>query len=675
MAYNIIDFQPNAKLLNPHFEGYKLRLVDDQSTENTGSDSAICVLPLKSPQLVEPKKLANNALLTFDEVYSRVHYNHLFCGPVLDSFIYVDSADNVQMVYGVCNGRFLYTETIFTIPQYQSDTALSGYPGAICLSPSVVLVFDGIERIYVLQKPYAANSESNSQWTAAGFLEIGIGTVAAGASADDERRRMYYVIGACLETATNSAGIVKLHYCYKISREEERHNSTSGNSLSSSDQALQTHMDRKDITFCINAVQLDLPQPSSSPAASIPTLLTKTIHTLHSHAIPVYCEYLPQNKYILGVKNGVILDDTELVPQIDDQMENISSIAPEQQSALYYWMQSNSDVTVCIELPEKVSAQQISCILSRSALTLQFINAVNCEAKYSFNNSAFFDHIVADESVWTLENGSLLTLYLQKGHEDARWSRVFSDDDGVLETMDPNEFAEIRAQLEKHTSEQLERPAANARVHPPATRVLDQDSGGSEFDDEQNLSDGQAVIFSLRQWRTGQAEASSIGGAPDWLCSSFPLCVKAHENKESQNNADGNTSALLPPVCLKFDVDGVVFGLCAGNQKADDDLKVEAHHMGTFSALSYIQASKREKRFMYIDADMSVAVVAESQRRIYIYHQVENADASSAVQNVVDLGTDADGGSGEILGIQLCGRVLVLLRRRSLCRIDLVQCQ
>ncbi|KAJ2605213.1 hypothetical protein GGH99_002896 [Coemansia sp. RSA 1285] len=689
MAYKVIDFEPNTKLLNPHFEGYKLRLADKQNANEARADSAVRLFaPGMAP--IEPRKLANNALLTYDEVYSRVHYNHLFCGPRVGSLVYVDGAGNVQMASSSDSFRTLDSRPIFAIPEHGCGTALPGYPGVFCLNAKVILVFDGIERIYVLHNKSTGGTEDAEQWVALGVFEIGVGSVAAGAAGDDERRRMYYVVGAHIEDTSKQGSVIRLHYCYKISKDEEKHGAgTSGHGLGAGAQRSSATADHPVPTFCIHAIQIDLPTyvspPAETPTATTPVLPTTTVHTLHSHAIPAYCEYLPYNKYVLGVKDGVVLDDTELVPQIDQQRGDFGSDVQTRHSAPYYWMQTNSDVTVCIELPTKIGARQISCVLTRSALTIGFTDADECAAKHTFDNAALFDHIVADESVWTLENGSVLTLYLQKTRENVRWPRVFGAEDGVLETMDPSEFASIRDRLEKYTSDHIEHVGPRTGlVRQSADRALDQDNGGEEFDEKQSLEGGQAVIFSLRQWSTGQAEASSTGGAPDWLCASFPENKGTSCSDKQAGNKEGNSAPVctLPKVCLKFDVDGVVFGIetafkgvaAAAAASESKNAEAKANHMGTFAALAYIQASKREKRFMYVDADMSVAVLAESHRRVYIYHQIRETNARSAVQNVVDLGGDTEDASGELLGIQLVGRVLVVLRRRSLCCIDLDRC-
>ncbi|KAJ2902062.1 hypothetical protein GGI21_004606, partial [Coemansia aciculifera] len=207
--------------------------------------------------------------------------------------------------------------------------------------------------------------------------------------------------------------------------------------------------------------------------------------------------------------------------------------------------------------------------------------------------------------------------------------------------MDPNEFAVIRERLQQLTSDSFDthRPTGTPML-PLATDAVDPDS--DELENEHS-----SVVFSVRDWRTGQASASSVAGSPDWLCPSFPQPL-SHRPKA------------LPPVCLRFDVDGIVFGLSSAEGAAHT--ATCSRHWGTFAALSYIQASKREKRFLYVDADLTVAVLAETQRRIYVYRQVDDAGSVTAAQSVVDMGNAATfGESEEILGIQLAGRVLVVL--------------
>ncbi|KAI7834104.1 hypothetical protein BX661DRAFT_176641 [Kickxella alabastrina] len=621
MEYSLLNLKPNTSLLNPHFDGYKLWLVD---SDDSDKGAAVQSYPLASAD-ADPRKLATGAHLSFDEMHSRIHYNHLFVGPTDGSFIYIDSENRVNLVD--ISGQSVRTLAIFDIPQKKSQYALDGYPGAYSLDEETILIFDGLSSAYVLQR-------QNGLWAALGAFEIGFGSVVAGPSDSADRRNMNYILGAALVGESNQPAI-HLHFCYRIDRDIRRKGPPA---TTTSTKILQP-------VFCIRAVKVDLRTLVGSlddDGDAIPQLFALDVHSLHSHAIPVYCEYLGSDHFVLGVRDGVALDGTEAPPQ--DTMAVAGVPEP------YYWTQTDSDVTVCIQLPSSISADQIACSLTRVSLTLEFNNAPDCETKYSFNNTAFHSHIMADESVWTLENGRLLTLYLQKARKGVRWTTVFSTDDGVLETMDSSEFAVIRERLEKYTSENIDmRKLGGGLPIQSAAGAMDQDDDDLEGEDS-------SVVFSVRNWTTGQADASSAAESPDWLCPSFPRAPAS-----SRNAGQG---CALPPVCLKFDVDGVVFAFKPDEARAS----VEAQHIGTFAALSYIQGSKREKRFMFVDANMSVAVLAETRRRVYIYHQAKSENATNAVQNIVDFG------DSELLGIQNTGKTLVVLCSSSLYLVDLNKC-
>ncbi|KAJ2353517.1 hypothetical protein GGF43_003480 [Coemansia sp. RSA 2618] len=660
MAYRVLELRPDPALLNPRFDGYKLRLVDSDGRDE--QQRAVQTYPLANLSSVEPQHIASNTLLAFNEVYSRIHYNHLSIGPRSNTVIYIDSERQVYLAEIRKRDAPRITR-IFTIPLHANTYALSGYYGAYAVGENVVLVFDGAASVYVLQRVGADSPDTvDEHWVVSGVFEVGLGSVAAGAVADNERRTMYYILGAQL-TNVDETPVIQIQVCYRETKEggDDVFEGNGETTQSTSKTTPPSMRQRSPPMFCIQAMQVAVPAPSTAIPSSlgtgakdadIPVLSVSTAHTLHTHAIPLYCEFVNNSQYVLGVKGGIVLDDTELATQPSD--ENMSAPNPSNLNPdPYYWTQTPSDVTVCIELPAVVSASQITCELTRSSLSLRFADSSECAAKCTFSDRQFCDRIIADESVWTLENGRLLTLYLQKEHEGARWATVFADDDGVLETIDANEFAVIRERLEKYTSSDVETGKAVA-LQP----YVDQDSGG----DPEQLDEAAdvPVMFSVRSWRTGQAEASSVAGAPDWLCPAFP-------------RAPRNQSSLpLPPICLKFDVDGVVFGFDASDDGLQMHTNVCARHAGTFSALSYIQAGKREKRFAYIDSDMAVAVLAETQRRVYIYHQAKRADAESAVQNVVDLGGSGD--EAEILGIQLVDGILVVLRKHSLCLVDLSLC-
>ncbi|KAJ2793426.1 hypothetical protein H4R21_005902, partial [Coemansia helicoidea] len=164
MASGALDLQPDPALLNPCFDGYRLRLVDS---------SAVRTFPLQSAP-VQPQLLASNELFTYDEVCSRIHYNHLFPGPQQGTFVYFAGGTRAVLVDTRSEGAPLFT-LLFDVPPRASTGALQGYPGAYALSETVILVFDGAESLYVLQCPAA----SGTQWQPVGMVGLGSGPVAA----------------------------------------------------------------------------------------------------------------------------------------------------------------------------------------------------------------------------------------------------------------------------------------------------------------------------------------------------------------------------------------------------------------------------------------------------------------------------------------------------------------
>ncbi|KAJ2766240.1 hypothetical protein IWQ57_004450, partial [Coemansia nantahalensis] len=273
MASGALDLQPDPVLLNPCFDGYRLRLVDS---------SAVRTFPLQSAP-VQPQLLASNELFTYDEVCSRIHYNHLFPGPQQGTFVYFAGGTRAVLVDTRSEGAPLFTP-LFDVPPRASTGALQGYPGAYALSETVILVFDGAESLYLLQRPAA----SGTQWQPVGMVGLGSGPVAAGPASGTQRPRMNYVLGATLGHAKDAALSIRLHYCHRIDKEVATTRGRPGHSMP---------------TFCVRALQVDIPLAANelgSQPAGIPELATSTAHTLHTHAIPVYCAYASWDQYILG---------------------------------------------------------------------------------------------------------------------------------------------------------------------------------------------------------------------------------------------------------------------------------------------------------------------------------------------------------------------------------------
>ncbi|KAI8999310.1 hypothetical protein BC832DRAFT_220999 [Gaertneriomyces semiglobifer] len=119
-----------------------------------------------------------------------------------------------------------------------------------------------------------------------------------------------------------------------------------------------------------------------------------------------------------------------------------------------------------------------------------------------------------------------------------------------------------------------------------------------------------------------------ICGSQSYLCSSF-----------TPPQRDIGTSELLHTFSLRSDIDLHTYTLFP---------TLNLSHVHTFPALGFVQASKRDKRFMYVTYDSRHAVIV-GDRYAYIYHACPKGERIAG-QWVIDLGT-----GGGVLGVQQVG--------------------
>ncbi len=75
-------------------------------------------------------------------------------------------------------------------------------------------------------------------------------------------------------------------------------------------------------------------------------------------------------------------------------------------------------------------------------------------------------------------------------------------------------------------------------------------------------------------------------------------------------------------ICIRHDVDGLVWQPpeeidCCGTLL--DSWKLE--HVGTFSAMGYVQASKTQRKFTACPPDLSYLGICDASKHVYIYRQ------------------------------------------------------
>ena len=172
-----------------------------------------------------------------------------------------------------------------------------------------------------------------------------------------------------------------------------------------------------------------------------------------------------------------------------------------------------------------------------------------------------------------------------------------------------------------------------AAQHPAATD-MDED-----IDDA-----GQPVVFSVYDTMGNEIEEFS-SGSYRWIGKSFDMLHN------------------IPSVCLQLDVDGIVFRFV---EKQDHAVQVE--HAATFDAFAFVQASKRDARYILHDPSYHFACVIESTRNAYIYLHHDDKRATET-QTLVDL---TQGQNADIIGAQLVLKdTLMILTESQVIVIDL----
>jgi hypothetical protein len=261
----------------------------------------------------------------------------------------------------------------------------------------------------------------------------------------------------------------------------------------------------------------------------------------------------------------------------------------------YVWTQTPEDVTVQVRLSQKISKQSVECVLTGDAVTLSYRTLSGKKIFVIPQSTQLFAPIITHESYWTLEQGTILSLYLQKKYTPGRWPQLYHEDDGVCETLDPNQLAEYRERMQKYEED-------------PMSATPSDTVGARREKLEECDSEGRSVWVHSYEWSSGAECSFEAEGQHSWICSSL-----SSDRKDTK-------------LCFQFDVDGVVYKVSPTENSMN--------HVDTVAALGYIQASKRDKRFATFGPG-GLGIIVETSRA-YVYGAVDSK-GQYGVQRVVPL--------------------------------------
>ncbi|KAG0305209.1 hypothetical protein BGZ98_004467 [Dissophora globulifera] len=676
MAITRVPIQQDRLLLNPKFEGYKLSFLEE-------SRQHFVPIGAPGPGVIVPK-LPSSAKLSYRQVQARIRHNHLY--PGWNSFKPTngDSGNARNGILFAIDDDFM-----LTVLQYDKEAhrlrskrllqipapavPLNFYlefPVVKPVSPDYILVSDGASTFHLVRLAskgieYEATIEATTTFHPADTLE-----------ADESTPCLLLEAKAFSVTDGNGEQAMEVKYlaCYAAT-----------DKFFSSEPSPHRQTDKKTV-FIVSLCSIVFPLASlrsratsntaidmdvdNNPGTSLQQpleLTTRVIHSIRGTDIPFYCALDPSNEgYVIGsnttykvTKEPVAELPTHFLEPGSEAMDldgTDAGAAPTSEPP-YIWTQTETDVTICFGLPKGTTKQAIHCKFSRQGLALQ-VNlsqpADQAVRMPNLENMPLFDEIQTDECLWTLESATgILTLNLEKKHAKTRWAQVFAegmDVDPVEETLDPSAFAEFKSALEKYTTDQANAgPGRASTVHPSLAQDPQEDID----------AEGEEIKFSWIQAEDGYdiVRATTVGSGHDWIGQSFPSF--------EANVGDGQPFR-MPSVCMKHDVDGLVYSIQhvpgsapsrSSIQQASGIMRFE--HVSTFDALAFVQASKREKRFVMHDPQGRFAVIVESSRNVYIYWHTTDQKLKQEKQTVVDV---SKGQQVDIIGCQLINDgVLVIL--------------
>ncbi|KAG6918765.1 hypothetical protein DXG01_011956 [Tephrocybe rancida] len=529
--------------------------------------------------------------LSFQEVQSRITHNHLATCADAGYAVYVDSAFNVILV----------------------DIDASShreYPSAAFLSPTTALVSDGYGLLYVLK-----------------FVEDGPSEVLGTFSLPSPSSPFRIHTAHALSSTDTFAILSSRHVANPGPGPQLKGRGTSASA-----------------TFDIWGVNIKL---TSAPLAVAQEL--EMIWHRRGPDVPIYTSFVKSlgaslliggsaYQEVGGVTNPAYEPSPDEIAPIPRADEKFDIDAPEpSKPPPYSWTQTSDSITMAIPLPSNTPKSTIKVLSSPQTLTIHVDYEVSSSAPIPrYTTKKLWDGISASTSYWTWDREAehsfgLLTLYLDKQHEGTKWTQIFaftenSGDVEVLETLDPSELWKVREALEKYTTSLRDGDDASGLG---LGRGLPSLAEG-EIDMEVDETVGRTAFIS---W------VGNDGTSPEWWRNAeqipFQLLSTPVPGFE-----DSNVSLII-----KNNLDGTVHHL-----DIEDANSPVWTHASTFSALSFVLASKQDTRFTFHRSDAVFAFeggVRDRGGNVYVY-RATSPTLKWAKQAILKVG---DGYAGSLLGV------------------------
>ncbi|XP_051058607.1 nudC domain-containing protein 1 isoform X2 [Phodopus roborovskii] len=509
-------------LLDPRFEGYKLSL-EPLPCYQLELDAAVAEVKLRDDQY------------TLEHMHAFGMYNYLHCDAwYQDSVYYIDNLGRIMNLTVMLDTALGKPREVFRLP-----TDVTAYDNRLCASihftsPTWVTLSDGTGRLYVIGTGDRGNSPE--KWELMFNEELG---------------NPFIIIHSVslLDAEEHSIAVLLL----RIEKEE---------------------LDMKGSGFYVSLEWVTVSKKKEGKD-NTKYEITKH-HVLRGKSVPHYAAIEPSGNGLMIVSyksfTVVSVDPNSEESMDEDKSEKIKE-------PLYYWQQTDDDLTVTVRLPENCAKEDIQIQFLPENITIMLKNVQVLEGR-------LYSSIDHESSTWTIKENDGLEISLIKKSEGLMWPElVVGDKQGEL-IRDPAQCAAIAERLMHLTSDELnpnpekEKPPCNAQELEECDLFFEESSSLCRFDGN-TLKTTHVVNLGSNQYL-------------------FSVIVDPKE---------------MPCFCLRHDVDALLW---QPHCSKHDDMW---EHIATFNALGYVQASKRDKKFFACAPNYSYAALCECLRRVFIYRQ------------------------------------------------------
>ncbi|XP_006892394.1 PREDICTED: nudC domain-containing protein 1 [Elephantulus edwardii] len=509
-------------LLDPRFEGYKLSL-EPLPCYQLELDAAVAEVKLRDDQY------------TLEHMHAFGMYNYLHCDPwYQDSVYYVDNLGRIMKLTVMLDTALGKPREVFRLP-----ADLTVYDNHLCASihftsSTWVTLSDGTGRFYLIATGERGNNASE-KWEIMFNEELGNPFI------------IIHSISLLKEKEEHSVATLLL----RIEKEE---------------------LDMKGSGFFVSLEWITISKKSKDNKKH--EIIKRD--TLRGKSVPHYAAFEPDGNGLMIVS----YKSFQFVNLSQDHEENEEeNMAKKSKEPLYYWQQTEEDLTVTIQLPEGVTKEDIQVQFSPDSICVVFNGQLFLEGK-------LYSSVDTESSTWIIKDNNSMEISLIKKNEGLTWPELIAGDKRGEFLRDPAQCAAVSERLMHLTSEALnpnpdkEKPPCNAQELEECDLFFEESSSLCRFDGN-TLKTTHVVNLGSNQYL-------------------FSVVVDPKE---------------MPCFCLRHDVDALLWQ--PHSSKPDDMWE----HIATFNALGYVQASKRDKKFFACAPNASYAALCECLRRVFIYRQ------------------------------------------------------